>query len=87
MRLFDLISSKLGTDEEFSGCVRYTVLDEKSAYFQNVVKILEFSPSRIVLAGKKCRFLVVGECLSLESFYGKDLVVRGRITGVEKCFL
>ncbi|MBO5525414.1 MAG: YabP/YqfC family sporulation protein [Clostridia bacterium] len=84
MRLFDLISEKLGIDETLSSSIRYTVTEEKSAYFQNVDKLLEFSPVRIVLVGKKTKLTVHGEGLSIEGYYGKDLVLKGKIYGVER---
>lgn len=84
MRLIGLIIQKLGI-EELTSCVRYTVLDEKNAYFENVKKILEFSPQKIVLCGKDCKLFILGERLTIETFFGGDVTVRGKITAVERC--
>lgn len=85
MRLFHLISEKLGVEETLSPAIRYTVSEEKSAYFQNVDKLLEFSAERIVLLGNKTKLIVHGKGLYIESYYGKDLLLKGKIYGVERC--
>ena len=85
MRLFDLIASKTGADETLSGCVRYTVLDGKKAFFQNVKSISEYAPERLILCAKGCCLVVSGEKLSLVSYCDGDLVVAGNICAVERC--
>lgn len=85
MRLFDFIFDKLGIDEALSSSIRYTVTEEKSAYFQNVDKLLDFSSTRIALLGGKTRLVVYGQNLTIDGYFGKDMVVKGKIYGVERC--
>ncbi|MGN1234973.1 MAG: YabP/YqfC family sporulation protein [Christensenellaceae bacterium] len=85
MRLFSYILSKLNADEIIGGGIRYTVLADKSAYFQNVKSMREFSSSRLVLEGRGGGVIVTGKCLTLRSYFGGDLVVNGCICLVENC--
>ncbi len=65
-----------------NGRVRYTVSDGGGGYFQNVRRILEFSPDRILLGGKKGKLRIEGEELSLGKCFKGDVAVRGRILRV-----
>ncbi len=67
-----------------TGRVRYTVLDGKGGYFQNVRRLLEFTEEKIVLAGKKGSVTVEGKDLSLGKCYLGDVTVRGDIRKVER---
>ena len=62
--------------------VQYTVIDGKGGYFQNIRRILEFSPTRIVLQGKKGSVAVEGNDLSLGKYFGGDAMVIGDIARV-----
>ncbi len=64
--------------------VQYTVTEGKGGYFQNVKRIAEFSPSRIVLLGKKGGVAIDGTELSLGKYYGGDAVVCGAIAQVTR---
>lgn len=64
--------------------VEYTVLGDSGGYFQNVKRIAEFSPERILFCGKKGRVLVEGEGLSLGRYAGGDAQVAGRIESVRR---
>lgn len=64
--------------------VQYTVIDGGGGYFQNVKKLLEFSPERLVLKGARGRLNIEGERLSLGKYFQGDLVVRGKIIKIER---
>ncbi len=64
--------------------VQYTVIDGGGGYFENVTRMAEFSPQRIVFCGKKGGVAVEGEALSLGRYGGGDAVVQGRIVRVEQ---
>ncbi len=84
MRFLSEIKRSLGADEMDSSRVQYTVLDGKGGYFQNVKKILEFSETKIVFAGRKDGVSVEGEKLSLGKYYAGDAAVFGNIAKVER---
>ncbi|MGN0822178.1 MAG: YabP/YqfC family sporulation protein [Candidatus Gallimonas sp.] len=85
MRLFSEILRQLGAEGEWDAFrVQYTVVDGRGGYFQNVKKIGEFSPQRIVFLGKKSRVVVEGEGLSIGKYYAGDASVIGKIVRVER---
>ena len=64
--------------------VQYTVVDGGGGYFQNVKRLLEFSPETLVLKGGKGSIRIEGENLSLGKYFQGDLVVHGLIKKVER---
>lgn len=84
MGVFREMLSALGAEEIAVGRVQYTVIDGKGGYFRFVRRITEFSPSRIVLAGKKGKVCVEGRELSLGKCEGGDVAVLGAIERVER---
>lgn len=82
MRLFSEIVKALSA--EVGTGVQYTVLDGQGGYFQNVKRISEFSPERIVLRGKKGAVKVEGKNLFLKKYYAGDVAVGGEIERVER---
>ena len=82
MRLFSEIAKSLSA--ELGVGIQYTVLDGQGGYFQNVKRITEFSPERIVLRGKKGTVRVEGKNLSIGKYYAGDVAVKGEICKVEK---
>lgn len=82
MRLLQEIARALGA-EELSPRLRFTV-SGGGAYFQNVKRLLEFSPTRIVLAGKGEQAIVEGEGLTLGRCFEGDVAVLGKIGKVER---
>lgn len=72
------------SSEESAFRVQYTVVDGGGGYFQNVKRLLEFSPTVIVLKGGKGSLRVEGENLSLGKYFQGDLVVHGTILKVER---
>lgn len=84
MRLFSEISKTLAAEGLDFSRVQYTVIDGKGGYFQNVKKIVEFSETKIVVAGKKGAVCVEGEGLALGKYFAGDLVVYGDIARAER---
>ena len=75
-----------GTDgDDFdTGKVQYTVQNGRGGYFQNVRRLLEFSDTQIVLAGKRDKVTIEGENLTLGKCYMGDVQIRGNIRKVER---
>lgn len=85
MNLLSEIKRQLGAAS--GSCMQYTVVDGVGGYFQNVRKIREFSPEKILLEGKSALFSVIGERLSVGKYLGGDLIVNGQIERVERAVL
>lgn len=84
MKLFGEIKKLFGRAGGEFFRIEYTVLDGGGGYFENVKRILEFSPEAIVLGGKKGSLRVEGQNLSLGKYFGGDLMIRGEIAKVER---
>ena len=82
MGLFSEVKKALGA--ELSAAVQYTVIDGKGGYFSNVKKLVEFSPTKIVLLGKGGKVSVEGENLQLGKCLQGDVVVYGKIIKTER---
>lgn len=78
MRLLSEILRAIG---DAGAGVLYTVADG-GAYFQNVRKIAEFSPTVLVLRGKRGALRVEGKDLVLFKYSGGDAAVRGTVERV-----
>ena len=76
--IFKAVSAEAGAR------VEYTVVDGQGGYFQNVKRIVEFSPNQIVLRGKKDLLKVGGTELKIGKYYAGDVYVRGNIERVER---
>ncbi len=74
------IANILGAGDALS--IHYTVVDGSGGYFQNVVRLLSFSETEIVLKGRRCNVRVEGERLSLGKYFAGDLVIRGNIVRI-----
>ena len=81
MRAGIAIYSLLGGEDPCR--VSYTVTEGGGGYFRNVKKLAEYSPSAVVLRGKKGGVRVEGEALELGKCESGDVVVRGKIVRVE----
>ena len=81
MTLLSEILQSLSAEAGIS--VQYTVVGGKGGYFQNVRKILEFSPEKIVFRGKKEKISVEGQGLSVGKYCDGDALVLGNIQKVE----
>lgn len=76
--IFKALSAEAGAG------VQYTVVDGQGGYFQNVKKILEFSPELIILRGKKDGVRIEGKDLRIGKYYAGDVAVGGSIERVER---
>ncbi len=84
MRLFSAICDALKTEGADLLHVHYTVVDGCGGYFQNVRRLLEFSETRVVLAGRKGRLRVEGQALRLGKCADGDVTVLGNIFSVTR---
>ena len=62
--------------------VQYTVVDGRGGVFQNVKRLLEFSDTAIVLAGKKGKVRVEGNHLALGKCCAGDITILGDVERV-----
>lgn len=63
--------------------ILYTVTD-RGGYFQNVRRVLEFSPAKIVLSGRRGKVVVEGDALTLGKYAEGDVSVMGAIVLVKR---
>ena len=82
MRLLGEIR-KIFPAEEGAFGLQYTVV-EGGGYFENVKRILEFTPQTVVLKCGGGNLRIEGEGLSLGKYFQGDLAVRGKIVKVER---
>ena len=79
MKLLEQILSELGADTLKS----FSIIPDFGGYFRSVKGVAEYSSGKVVLALKKNRITVVGENLTLGKYFEEDLLINGKITGVE----
>jgi len=84
MRLFSEIAKQLSAEGFETARILYTVADGRGGYFQNVKRVLEFTPERIVLQGKRGAVRIEGKSLSLGKYFGGDATVLGEISCVSR---
>ena len=83
MRFSEEIFTALGGEGETSR-VRYTVVDGRGGYFQNVKRLPEFSSGVVVLRGRRGGVRVEGNGLSLGKYCAGDVCVLGDIVRVSR---
>ena len=64
--------------------IRYTVVDGRGGYFQNVKRLVQFSETEVVLRGGRGSVRIAGRGLSLGKYFAGDLVVEGEILQVQR---
>ena len=79
MKLLEQILSELGADTLKS----FSIIPDFGGYFRSVKGVAEYSAEKVVLALKKNRITVVGENLTLGKYFEEDLLIKGKISGVE----
>ena len=84
MEFLKEIAKVLGADAAGAFRVQYAVVDGKGGYFQNVRRLVAFSPTEVVLRGRTGAVRVEGENLSLGKYFAGDLVIEGDIARVER---
>ena len=79
MKLLEQILSELGADTLKS----FSIIPDFGGYFRSVKGVAEYSSEKIVLSLKKSRITVVGENLTLGKYFEEDLLIKGKISGVQ----
>ena len=79
MKLLEQILSELGADTLKS----FSIIPDFGGYFRSVKGVAEYSQEKIVLSLKKSRITVVGENLTLGKYFEEDLLIKGKISGVQ----
>lgn len=79
MKLLEQILSELGADTLKS----FSIVPDFGGYFRSVKGVAEYSSEKVVLSLKKNRITVVGENLTLGKYFEEDLLINGKIAGVQ----
>ena len=79
MKLLEQILSELGADTLKS----FSIIPDFGGYFRSVKGVAEYSSEKIVLVLKKNRITVTGENLTLGKYFEEDLLIKGKIKGVQ----
>ena len=79
MKLLEQILSELGADTLKS----FSIIPDFGGYFRSVKGVAEYSSEKIVLSLKKSRITVIGENLTLGKYFEEDLLIKGKISGVQ----
>ena len=79
MKLLDQILSELGADTLKS----FSIIPDFGGYFRSIKGVSEYSSEKVVLVLKKNRITVVGENLTLGKYFEEDLLIKGKISGVQ----
>ncbi len=64
--------------------LKYTLIDGKGVYFENVVKICDISTYRVTLCYKKGIYVVCGNGIYVGKYCDGDLAILGDVERVEK---
>ena len=78
MKLLEQILSELGADSLKS----ITLVPDNCCYLRSVKSVVEFSPTKMVLAVGKKRVTLEGENMTVGQFFEGDLCVKGEIRGI-----
>lgn len=84
MEFLKEIAKTLGADAAGAFRVQYAVVDGKGGYFQNVRRLVQFSPTEVVLRGREGAVRIEGENLTLGKYFAGDVIVSGAIVRVER---
>ena len=79
MKLLEQILSELGADTLKS----FSIIPDFGGYFRSVKGVVEYSSVKVVLALKKNKITVIGENLTLGKYFEEDLLIKGKISGVQ----
>lgn len=79
MKLLEQILCELGADTLKS----FSIVPEFGGYFRSIKGVAEYSSERVVLVLKKNKITVVGEGLTLGKYFEEDLLIKGKIVGVQ----
>ncbi len=70
---------------KFPSGLIFTVIDGAGGYFENVLKIGELSTYSVTFLTKGGVFKVNGKDIKIVKYCDGDLVLKGTITGIERC--
>lgn len=79
MKLIEELLKEYGADTLKS----FTVIPDFGGYFCGVKAVTEYSVGQICLAVKKYNFKIIGENLSIGKYFEQDLLILGKISGVQ----
>ena len=79
MKLLEQILSERGADTLKS----FSIIPDFGGYFRSVKGVTEYSSEKIVLSLKKNKITVIGENLTLGKYFEEDLLIKGKISGVQ----
>ena len=83
MNLFNEITKSLGFNEYAPASFCFSVVGGYGGYFENVKKIVDIKRSCVTIKCGSVEIDVFGENLSVASFSGGDLSLKGKITKIE----
>ena len=75
MKLLEQILSELGADSLKS----FSIVPDFGGYFRSIKGVAE----KIVLTLRKNKIILTGENLTLGKYFEEDLLIKGKIKGVE----
>ena len=84
MGFIDSIKESLGREIPSEPSYRAVLFGENSAYIENVSAIISYSKEKIVLGLKRGSLEINGENLYVKQYTEKDILICGKIVGVEK---
>lgn len=84
MSFIDNITQIMGVGEVNPQAYRVVIYGESGCYLEGVKSLVDFSSERVEIALKGCRLTVKGEGLKIAKYYGKDMVILGKISAVER---
>lgn len=61
---------------------RITLIGGKKCYIENVLRIIEFSDSKMVFATKRGKLTICGKNLSIENYTFSDVLIDGVVTSI-----
>ena len=84
MGFSDCILKCLNLDNmSFSSSYRVTIIGEKGAYIEGVLKIVDVKKEVIIVSVKGGKLNIYGNDLKLKSYCENDLAILGKVTKIE----
>lgn len=84
MKLIKDIIGQFAFDVDTSLSLQYYIVDGYSGYFQNIKGIVSFNEEEIILTSSCGDVKVRGEKLFIRKYADGDMIIDGKISGVEK---
>lgn len=83
MELISEIAKSLGLNEYAPSPYGFSVVGNAGGYVQNVKKLIDIKRSQIIVGCGNHTIVFYGEDLSVRSFSGGDLSLKGKINKIE----